>query len=377
MSVLSSAQVTLSWSAGILTTVRYYQLASPTSATPAVPSSSSDLGSWTETEPEADATKVLWTCERTVYADGTESWSKASKSTSYEAAKDAKSTATDAQQRAVALSTLVRETDAGVEVGKTADGKTWSTTRTRMGAAAFEVLTKAGEVASSFGEKVIELGKNSQDAIINMLGGLVTIKATSDGVSDGAWCEISTDEFVSTNGYHASRIAAGYKDETGFIPQGVAEVMVKGGEGNGGVQMYAGAHGSEGNSFAMSPAAYTINHPEYMLSALGLGAAATYQAATTDPTLTYDSTTVLRWGRVCAMPFAVHYTSDWAPSEYAFFTLPEAVRPSVVQRSTVTSCPYNWTSDYRPTLVSIGTDGKVRLSGHAAGHWLGQLVWVV
>lgn len=97
---LALSSTTLAWSAGILATVRYYQLAAPTAATPTVPTSSSDLGSWTETEPAADVTKVLWTCERTVYADGTESWSKASKSTSYEAAKDAKSTATDAQSKA-------------------------------------------------------------------------------------------------------------------------------------------------------------------------------------------------------------------------------------------------------------------------------------
>lgn len=100
MSVKASASVTLSWSASIVAVTRYYQLAAPTAATPTVPTSSSDLGSWTETEPTADVTKVLWTCERTVYADGTESWSKASKSTSYEAAKDAKSTATDAQSKA-------------------------------------------------------------------------------------------------------------------------------------------------------------------------------------------------------------------------------------------------------------------------------------
>lgn len=98
--VLAIASSTLAWSAGILATVRYYQLAAPTAATPTVPTSSSSLGSWTETEPTADVTKVLWTCERTVYADGTESWSKASKSTSYEAAKDAQSTATDAQNKA-------------------------------------------------------------------------------------------------------------------------------------------------------------------------------------------------------------------------------------------------------------------------------------
>lgn len=100
MNVLSSAQVTLAWSAGILATVRYYQLAAPTAATPTVPTSSSSLGSWTETEPATDVTKVLWTCDRTIYADGTESWSKASKSTSYEAAKDAKSTADAAQTSA-------------------------------------------------------------------------------------------------------------------------------------------------------------------------------------------------------------------------------------------------------------------------------------
>lgn len=100
--VLAISSSTLAWSAGILATVRYYQLAAPTAATPTVPTSSSSLGSWTETEPTADVTKVLWTCNRTIYADGTESWSKASKSTSYEAAKDAKSTANTAKSNASA-----------------------------------------------------------------------------------------------------------------------------------------------------------------------------------------------------------------------------------------------------------------------------------
>lgn|GEM_PF-6651332 len=120
MSVLSSAQVTLAWSAGILATVRYYQLAAPTAATPTVPTSSSSLGSWTETEPTADVTKVLWTCERTVYADGTESWSKASKSTSYEAAKDAKSTAKDAQTAAGENSTAIDSANRRIEAEENA-----------------------------------------------------------------------------------------------------------------------------------------------------------------------------------------------------------------------------------------------------------------
>lgn len=119
MSVRCSASVTLAWSAGILATVRYYQLAAPTAATPTVPTSSSSLGSWTETEPTADVTKVLWTCERTVYADGTESWSKASKSTSYEAAKDAKSTATDAQAKAADVEERVEVVSTNLETTST------------------------------------------------------------------------------------------------------------------------------------------------------------------------------------------------------------------------------------------------------------------
>lgn len=99
---LAIASSTVAWSAGILATTRYYQLAAATAATPAVPTSSASLGAWTETEPAADTTKVLWTCERTVYTDGTEGWSKASKSTSYEAAKDAKSVAMSASAAAKA-----------------------------------------------------------------------------------------------------------------------------------------------------------------------------------------------------------------------------------------------------------------------------------
>lgn len=196
--VLAIASSTIAWSAGILTTVRYYQLAAPTAATPTVPTTSDDLGSWTETEPAADVTKVLWTCERTVYADGTESWSKASKSTSYEAAKDAKGTANaakdaadGAQQAASAaqntadsasstagaakstadsLATLIREDSTGITVGKSADGKTYSTGRTHMDEDSYDILDKAGNVVATF-----------SGAAISMLMGLLTITAGHNG----------------------------------------------------------------------------------------------------------------------------------------------------------------------------------------------------
>lgn len=162
MSVRCSASVTLAWSAGILATVRYYQLAAPTAATPTVPTSSSSLGSWSETEPTADVTKVLWTCERTVYADGTESWSKASKSTSYEAAKDAQSTATDAQNKAAALATIIHDGDDGVSVGKSADGgATYPQGRTRQSSDAFEVLDAKGDAISSLSGDEVSLARGT------------------------------------------------------------------------------------------------------------------------------------------------------------------------------------------------------------------------
>lgn len=188
MATRATASVTLAWSAGIVATTRYYQLAAPTAATPAVPTSSSSLGSWTEAEPAADVTKVLWTCERTVYADGTESWSKASKSTSYEAAKDAKGTATDAQAKAAALSTLIRQTDAGVEVGKSTDGKTYTTNRALMSSAgAFQVLDKDGAVLANFDEDSVDLGGTTSRVTLN--GGAASIATgphlfdESDGVT--------------------------------------------------------------------------------------------------------------------------------------------------------------------------------------------------
>lgn len=162
MSVLSSAQVTLAWSAGILAAVRYYQLAAPTAATPTVPTSSTNLGSWSETEPAADVTKVLWTCERTVYADGTESWSKASKSTSYEVAKDAQSTATDAQNKAAALATVIHDGADGVSVGRSADGgATYPQGRTRQSSDAFEVLDAKGDAISSLSGDEVSLARGT------------------------------------------------------------------------------------------------------------------------------------------------------------------------------------------------------------------------
>ena len=212
--VLAISSSTLAWSAGILATVRYYQLAAPTAATPTVPTSSSSLGSWTETEPTADVTKVLWTCERTVYADGTESWSKASKSTSYEAAKDAQSTATDAQNKAAALATVIHDGADGVSVGRSADGgATYPQGRTRQSSDAFEVLDDSGKTLSSFSKDKVRLGVGSSTSEIDMADGHgkifgyldPQIADPGDGITE---LRISSDKFLTLHGANEALLYA-------------------------------------------------------------------------------------------------------------------------------------------------------------------------
>lgn len=85
--VMSQAEATLSRLAAISSVTRYYQLLPSGSSAPSVPASSSNLGSWTASEPSANTAKDLWQCERTKLDDGTETWSAATKSSAYEAAK--------------------------------------------------------------------------------------------------------------------------------------------------------------------------------------------------------------------------------------------------------------------------------------------------
>jgi hypothetical protein len=198
------------------------------------------------------------------------------------AASKAQSTADGAKSTADGLATMVRQDSSGVTVGKSSDGETWSTGRTRMTADGLDVLDKAGKLLARFGAKVIELGRGSPDAAIDLLGGLARIKATSDSTNGGAWCKISTDELMTMNGYYESRLAAGYKDYPGFTPKGTAEVIAAGGEDDGGVMLWcAGPSIPAGNSFAMSPTAYTLNHPEYLAAAL-LGTGGDGLGGTTD-----------------------------------------------------------------------------------------------
>ena len=101
------------------------------------------------------------------------------------AAAAAQSTADAAKSAAATLSTLIRQSDSGIDVGKSADGSTYDTPVTRMGSdGAFHVLTKALVEVAKFGENVIELGKNSVSSVIKLCGGVGTITGSVGATRD-------------------------------------------------------------------------------------------------------------------------------------------------------------------------------------------------
>lgn len=101
MAVKASAQITISKVIDIYACYRYYKLQSSTLAKPAKPTTNPPSG-WSDTEPAyvSGSTNTLYFVDCNVYSDMTFSFSEVSKSTSYEAAKDAWNKANNAQNTA-------------------------------------------------------------------------------------------------------------------------------------------------------------------------------------------------------------------------------------------------------------------------------------
>lgn len=100
MAVKGSATVTLSQYRDTESVTRYYKLQSSSLAAPDKPSNvkpNETPAGWSKSEPACDITKTLYTCDVTVFSDKTTHVSDVSKSTSYEAAKEAWNKANKAQ----------------------------------------------------------------------------------------------------------------------------------------------------------------------------------------------------------------------------------------------------------------------------------------
>lgn len=100
MAVKGSATVTLSQYRDTESVTRYYKLQSSSLAAPDKPTNvkpNETPAGWAKAEPACDITKTLYTCDVTVFSDKTTHVSDVSKSTSYEAAKEAWNKANNAQ----------------------------------------------------------------------------------------------------------------------------------------------------------------------------------------------------------------------------------------------------------------------------------------
>lgn len=158
MAVKGSATVTLSQYRDTESVTRYYKLQSSSLAAPDKPANvkpNETPAGWSKSEPACDITKTLYTCDVTVFSDKTTHVSDVSKSTSYEAAKEAWNKAQTAQNTATEAAKTANNyisTDAtGIMVSENKD----ATKETPSNATKNNVLITEKDVQIRNGQKVV------------------------------------------------------------------------------------------------------------------------------------------------------------------------------------------------------------------------------
>ena len=111
MAVKAKASITISRIIDILSVTRYYLLQSSTSAAPAKPTTNPPPSSWAKTEPSytSGSTKTLYFVDCTEFTNGTFKYSEVSKSSSYEAAKEAYNKAAAVETRVTNAETAINQ----------------------------------------------------------------------------------------------------------------------------------------------------------------------------------------------------------------------------------------------------------------------------
>ena len=97
----------------------------------------------------------------------------------------------------------------GLQLGDKTGGA-WSGFRSQITNAAFNILNGVGNVVASYGASLIELGKNSVDAVIKLCGGMGTIQYNSDE----DYLDIMSDS-IRMKGVEMASVETGYTDSSG------------------------------------------------------------------------------------------------------------------------------------------------------------------
>lgn len=124
MAIKGSATITLTQYRDTQSVTRYYKLQPAGSSAPSKPDTKPPSSDWSDSEPACDISKELYFCDLTIFSNGEGEYSKVSKSTSYEAAKEAYNKANDASTAADNAQTSADNAQATAdEVAEVTDGK--------------------------------------------------------------------------------------------------------------------------------------------------------------------------------------------------------------------------------------------------------------
>lgn len=212
-------------------------------------------------------------------AKSTADAAKTSAASAVSTANSASSTAGAAKSTADSLATLIRADSTGVTVGKSADGKTYSTGRTRMTGSAFQVLDKAGAVitqlaadGASFlsglvrivaGKATLPGNKTVNSITIDSGGGVAVLRGIVSRIS------------ANLNGVTSS-VSAGWEQDFGhgvtaivrenahlesgkMVPERMASTHLASDK----AELYVGD-----NSVKVTGDSFSLSHPEYLRKGL-------------------------------------------------------------------------------------------------------------
>ncbi len=161
------------------------------------------------------------------------------------------------------ISTLIRQDSTGITVGKSADGKTYSTGRTHIGTDSFDILDKAGKVLSSFGASLVALG--AKTAAI-LLAGILRVEAlqTHPATAGGSQQTIDTGRIsvpvhAETGAPWSAIELAGRNDASGAATTALrAEFSVDNRDGSIDPYVYVDCGMTVGGTLAMADEASTL-----------------------------------------------------------------------------------------------------------------------
>lgn len=201
--VKAKAEITISRIIDIDKVTRYYLLQSSTATAPSKPTSNPPGENWKTTEPSytPSSTNTLYFVDLTVMTNGSFSYSAVSKSSSYEAAKEAWNKANNAQNTANNAAKTATNYLKGSEDGLVVGNMTDETLGSNVLIDPDSVNIRDGNtILAKYSKKKIELGLNSKDSVIELCGGVGTISSKIDK-QNNRFLDISADNVSIDGGY--------------------------------------------------------------------------------------------------------------------------------------------------------------------------------